>query len=107
MTTDKLIKIARKCGNRTTDCEKECPFHKAEDCTVQLINELADELERAKTEKDNLIKTYSECQVDNIKEFAERLKDNSFYTLGDLKVVDIKDINNLVKEMVGAENDKT
>lgn len=36
------------------------------------------EVERLKTEKDNLIRTYAECQAEAVKEFADRLHDEVF-----------------------------
>ena len=42
------------------------------------IQRLKAELERLKAEKDNLIRTYAECQTEAVKEFAERLKTNVF-----------------------------
>ena len=58
------------------------------------------EVERLQTEKDNLIKTYGECMIEVVKEFAERLKEKAEY-YSDLlfKTVDVEDIDNLVKEM--------
>lgn len=46
MTRADLIKIARKCGDRTIDCTADCPFFSS-DCMVELVNALADELEQS------------------------------------------------------------
>ena len=46
MKTAELIQIARKCGQRTTDC-KNCPLDGKEDCRQYLFKELADKLEMA------------------------------------------------------------
>lgn len=46
MKTNKLIEIARNCFDRTSKCEN-CILHTEQDCTVMLINELADKLEMA------------------------------------------------------------
>lgn len=46
MKTAELIQIARKCGQRTTDC-KDCPLNGREDCLVYLSGQLADKLEMA------------------------------------------------------------
>ena len=47
MKTSELIAIARKCGDRTTNCERECPMYgKGEDCTTRLLNALAGVIER-------------------------------------------------------------
>jgi len=45
MDTSELISIARRCGDRTTDCKTACPFYGQADCTVQLINALADNVQ--------------------------------------------------------------
>lgn len=88
--------------------------------TLDLINRLQAENKRLQTEKDNLIKTFAECQKDVIKEFAERLNDRivnfpSVYPIESatldflngsshrqLEILEI--IDNLVKEMVGDED---
>ena len=41
------------------------------------------EIERLKEEKDNLIRTYAECQAEAVKEFAERLKEGLSYETTD------------------------
>lgn len=68
------------------------------------------EIERLKEEKDNLIRTYAECQAEAVKEFAERLKAEmiksryslnvSPYARACNAVVDfwVDEIDNLVKE---------
>lgn len=48
MKTAELIQIARKCGQRTTDC-KDCPLNGRDDCLVFLSGRMADELEKATT----------------------------------------------------------
>lgn len=74
---------------------------------LDLINRQQAEIEMFHTEKDNLIKTFGECQIDVIKEFAERLKDEAstvgvdeMYD-GQPMYVSVETIDNLVKEMVG------
>jgi hypothetical protein len=69
------------------------------------------EIERLKIEKDNLIRTYAECQAEAVKEFIERLKTETVevdvscgygkehYT----EAVTVIAINNLAKETVGDE----
>lgn len=59
------------------------------------------EVERLTAEKDQLIKTFGECQAEAVREFAERLKqrcsansDINYYILKKL-------VDNLVKEMAG------
>ena len=71
---------------------------------VNIVSRKQVEIERLQTEKDNLIRNYAECQVDNIKEFAERLKGTSFTHKNFGKLIFFEDIDNLVKEMVGDNN---
>lgn len=59
------------------------------------------EIERLQTEKDNLIKTYKECMTEAIKEFAERLKKELSFG----RYIQLDQIDNLVKEMVGERNE--
>ena len=47
MAVDELIKLARRCGDRDAKC-KTCPFGQTQDCTIQLLNALADALEELK-----------------------------------------------------------
>lgn len=42
-----IVEIARRCGDRAINCEKECPyFTKDENCVSKLLNDLADKIER-------------------------------------------------------------
>ena len=45
MNVTQLTSIARKCGDRTTDCQTSCPFYGQTDCTVQLTNALAEKVQ--------------------------------------------------------------
>ena len=82
-----------ECGN------KKCHFANDHFVSADEINRLQAENERLKIEKDNLIKTYSECQVANLKEFADRLKANT-REFGAAKGIQ-REIDNLLKEMIG------
>lgn len=67
------------------------------------------EVERLKAEKDNLIKTYKECMVEAIKEFAEKLGsyEEVVTTLKDgenIVAIDVHHLHRLVKEMTGENN---
>ena len=71
------------------------------DETVEKNKRLRDKAIRLTAEKDQLIKTFGECQAEAVREFAERLKqrcsansDINYYILKKL-------VDNLVKEMVG------
>ncbi len=80
--------------------EDGCP--QADD-VLALINRQKAEIERLKEEKDNLIRTYAECQAEAVKEFAERLKrqaDGWYYDFAnfDDTADALTEIDNLVKE---------
>jgi hypothetical protein len=108
MTDTEIIKALECCRtNIVADC-KRCNL-RLEDgttrpyCTtilignaLDLINRQKAEIERLKIEKDNLIRTYAECQAEAVKEFAERLKD----VVGWIEIT-VDDIDNLLKETVG------
>ena len=48
MKTTELIAIARKCGDRATNCKRECPMYgNGEGCATRLLNALATKLEMA------------------------------------------------------------
>ena len=70
---------------------------------MTIIENQTAEIERLNAEKDNLIKTYAECQIDFLKEFVDRLEanigDEDFYVQDKLLLMSM--IDNLVKEMVG------
>ena len=67
-----------------------------------VIDELWTTGERLKAEKDNLIRTYKECALEVVKEFAERLKAVAEYDdVCEEYSLHPSDIGNLVKEMVG------
>lgn len=82
----------------------------ADICNV--ISHLKAENERLQTEKDNLIKTYSECQKENLKEFVKRLKSQKHICLPPIGcfvdendwVIYEYDIDETYKEMVGEDN---
>lgn len=72
-----------------------------------LINRLEAEKERLKTEKDNLIKTYRECQVANLQNFMQRVE-NKLANNIDISMLGyqsvICDMEETYKEMVGEDN---
>lgn len=71
---------------------------------LELINRLEAENERLETEKDNLIKTYSECQVANLQNFMQgvenKLANNIDISMLGYQSV-ICDMEETYKEMVG------
>ena len=110
---------------RFRPCE-ECPLHKTgyfsktrNVCRAKLIQEAFDLLERYKEaneqwkEEANIYQNlWCEAERDAqtvkneaIKEFAERLKEEALYPYPDseTKIVDVDDIDNLVKEMTEVE----
>ena len=104
MTDEQIIKALECC--QITNC-KDCVYCGCDEyrlCvenllkdTLNLINRQQAEIEQLKTEKDNLIKTYAECQVEFLKEFTEKLKPILFHYYD-------SEIDNLAKEM-GCGND--
>ena len=77
---------------------------------LDLIKRQITEIERLETEKDNLIRAYRECQIEVLREFAEKLKEKSHYhncryngAVYDITAIEVKEIDNLVKEMTGGE----
>lgn len=62
------------------------------------------EIEKLEKELKNSVAFYKTAAI---KEFAERLKEKTFYigSWQELACVDVADIDNLVKEMVGDSND--
>ena len=109
MKEEQIIKALECCHNGTCSI---CPYVNEGYCgrrmissSLELIKRQQAEIDRLKTEKDNLIKTYSECQIENIKKFVEQLKEEiqcsidvgGHYILYEV----ITDIDNLAKEWVG------
>lgn len=80
MTDNEIIKAFKcitygeidKCLRCPYDVYKECETFVYEDA-LELIKRQRAEIERLKVEKDNLIKTYSECQIAFLREFVEKL----------------------------------
>lgn len=51
MNTETLVAIARKCGDRTVNCKKECPYYNHDaNCLTRLLHDMADKLEQSKKE---------------------------------------------------------
>ena len=46
MNNEKLIEIARKCGDRSVNCKKECPYYTQDaNCVTALLYDMAEKLE--------------------------------------------------------------
>lgn len=106
MTDNEIIGIMKNCSDCI--CYEDCAYkrygiycreHLMENA-LDVINRQQAEIDRLKTEKDNLIKTYAECQIDFLMNFVRKLKCGVPQETG---VIRCADIDNLVKEMVGAE----
>ena len=121
--TDAEIKKALECCADEMGCAKGCPFFdkKKSKCKVaspygafeklllDLINRQQADNERLKKLLEEADVNYNKCAKrfykEGVKEFAERLK-ATCYTYSDIcgyksTVIDINEIDNLVKEMVG------
>lgn len=120
MTDNEIIKALECCMQPISNCDK-CPLYKVSDeCfdiakngAVDIINRQQAEIERLETEKDNLIRTYAECQAEVVEEFANKVEneiDCQPHSKGMQESAEryrIKSIiNNLLKETVGDERGK-
>ena len=123
MTDNEIIKALECCIN--DDCDN-CPDtfgnceHNAMRNALNLINRQQEEIERLKIENQSLRGAansyklhYNEAKTEAVKEFAERLKEkcHNYYPSIDRycvsrKAVEIRDIDNLTKEMAGVDNGK-
>lgn len=119
MTDNEIIKALECClakeNCEAISCEK-CPLEKQYECrdimfhqTLDLINRqkteierLAKELMKCKLEKEMMYQVAEEIKVIAIKEFAEQLK-KRFYLFNGRCVVDVPQIDNLVKEITEVE----
>lgn len=120
LTYKEIIKALECCGklhieNIDSFCN-ECIFKGKAMCigylcdnSIDLINRLQEENERLKTEKDNLIRTYSECQIANLQEFMHRAE-NKLANNTDISMVGyqsvICDMEEAYKELAGDSNAK-
>ena len=126
MTSNEIIKALECClktnqAYKCTDCRY---YNKTANCLRSLMTDTVDVINRqqAKIEslnnklieqqlKNNMLyETSLEIKSEAIKEFAERLTDEyktTYYLPGDddLIIVAKSDMDNLIKEMVGGEND--
>ena len=119
MTDEQIIKALECCYRKGTPC-RDCPFNEFEDCNDVLmadyvfnlinrqqeeIDNLREHLKRVCAERDARICTNNFIKSEAVKEFAERLKEKSFKTIRNYgltkDVVEVCDIDNIVKEMVG------
>ena len=118
MTDNEIIKALECCSVGTFACDEQCPcFHsksnlKINSCRFELICDALDFINRQQEEIEALVagqktlqKYIAKAKAEAVKEFAERLKEKSFKTIRNYgltkDVVEVCDIDNLVKEMVG------
>ena len=94
--------ICRDCGKPTDNRQVLC---NSEIHTKAEIERLEKEITEYKLRMKMLSNTVNEIKSEAIKEFAEQLK-KRFYLLDGRCVVDIPQINNLVKEMTEGESDE-
>ena len=95
MTDNEIIKALKFC----------------EDCSANINIDIIDLINRLKAENERLSKItrplIAEIKAEAYKEFAERLKEKSFQSFGNYgitrDVVEVCDIDNLVKEMAGED----
>lgn len=100
-------------------CQKEdccgCSYFHKEECTnfltkdaLNLINRQKAEIERLENLERNVYETVDELRnkikAEAVKEFAERLKEKERPAFPLAMVIDVYEIDNLVKEMVGENN---
>lgn len=121
MTDNEIIKALECCTEESYENCNECPYSiDSERCermklledVLDLINHQKTEIERLKKEIQITKDAYTMLQTKNeiikseaVKEFAARLKEKSFETIRNYgltkDVVEVCDIDNLVKEMLG------
>ena len=120
MTDKEIIKALECCYRKGGTPCRDCPFNEFEDCNDVLmadyvfnlinrqqeeIDNLREHLKRVCAERDARICTNNFIKSEAVKEFAERLKEKSFKTIRNYgltkDVVEVCDIDNIVKEMVG------
>lgn len=101
----KTLENVKRCNLSETD--KECIKNVFELAEKQqaAIERLRDDLVKQRQEIYTIYGTAKEIEAEAVKEFAERLKAKAHTDLPWLWWVDIKDIDNLLKEMVGEDND--
>lgn len=119
-TDEEIIKAVECCSEPCCVCD-ECPLYCVGvncssfelhryaldliNCQKSEIDSLRADLKRVCAERDAHIFTNKFIKSEAIKEFADRLKEKSFQSFGNYgitrDVVEVCDIDNLIKEMVG------
>ena len=116
MTDNEIIKALKCCRLNTFEKCRECPAGKTyEFCSLEilgdalvLIKRQQAEIETIKAEKDALIKTYAECQLDNLKSFVKYLKKHACsYDLDNyhsFSAIDVENIDDFLTEFMEGQN---
>lgn len=119
---EKDILKALECHQSTRPNCAECPFHKRpEDCleslqrdALELIKSQQTEIKRLNTNMDSMVAEYSRlianAKSEAIREFAEKLKSNyTIFNISSMVSLDMIfcDINRLLKEMTGGDENDT
>ena len=117
LNDNEIIKALECCSVGTFACDEQCPcFHsksnlKINSCRFELICDALDFINRQQEEIEALVagqktlqKYIAKAKAEAVKEFAERLKEKSFKTIRNYgltkDVVEVCDIDNLVKEII-------
>lgn len=107
LTDSEIVKALECCAKDIEPCV-DCPAtDKGEIQCFDIVKMSAlDLINRLQTEKDNLIRTYSECQIANLQEFMHRvenkLANNTDISMAGYQSV-IYDMEQTYKEMVGED----
>lgn len=107
MTDNEIIKALEWLGEIKGVCSSEDEYIYAT-ILYDLINRQNEEIEALKIENQSLRSAansykihYNEARAESVKEFAEKLKNKSLTKWDYHNAVDVDEIDNLVKEMVG------
>ena len=120
LTDLEIVKALECCSKPVSENCKECPLCST-DCMEVDIEKLAlDLINRLQAENERLDRTVKEyaylydkhmntpfnhIKAEAYKEFAERLKEESYERIDLTAYVEVSDINNLLKELVGEDNE--
>lgn len=109
-TEEQIIQALETC--QTDKACTSCPYYAPTNmkCISQLASDASSLIKELKEEKENLIRNYANCQKEFLKKFADALKSKSELVAPSVyavpyRAVSVEDIDNLVKEMTGGEND--
>lgn len=110
MNVEKVIKGLEICVDLDTGCSG-CPYkgYDMKNClnrlqkdALEVIKSLVADKVRLQTEKDNLIRTYKECQSEIINDYAEKLKESKIYDSERHEyIIPVAKIDWSVQEMTG------